>query len=134
MPSGTTQDSRDPNSPQWGYLKIGEDVTNITLDEHIYKECKGTECEGYHARFEMPEPGDWPLIFDPAWNEYIMFYHNKQRDGKLRRLVKGTDVKFKMKKATVVLDNPEEGEAKEFKIWVARVEEVTCDTKSAGVY
>lgn len=77
----------------------------------------------------MPEKGDWPLIFDPAWNEYIMFYHSKQRDGKLRRLISGTNVTFKMKKATVRIENPGEGDTEEFKIWVARVEEV-CDQPS----
>ncbi len=129
MPSGDTQDSRDPNSPQWGYLKLSENLSNTDLDKHIYEECKGTECEGYHASFDMPEKGDWPLIFDPAWNEYIMFYHSKQRDGKLRRLIRGTNVRFKMKKATVRLENPEDGDTEEFKIWVARVEEV-CDPSS----
>jgi hypothetical protein len=45
---GTSQDSRDPNSPQWGYLKVKDPEKQLL----------------YPAK-------------DDKWNEYVLFVHNK---------------------------------------------------------
>lgn len=88
MPIGTIQDSRNPNSPQWGYLEV-------TL--------KGSESSN---------PGQWPKIYDPDdWNKFVMFMHNKQKPGGggTETWPRGTGVEFEFLKAKISVhknDNP----------------------------
>ncbi len=48
---GTSQDSRDPNSPQWGYLKVKDPDTKLQ----------------YPAK-------------DEKWNEYVMFVYDTNKE------------------------------------------------------
>jgi hypothetical protein len=47
----TTQDSRDPNSPQWGYLKVKDPENELE----------------YPAK-------------DETWNEYVIFVHDQDKN------------------------------------------------------
>lgn len=74
MPNGTIQDSRMPQSPQWGYLEIEED------DMQEYKEGKG----GY---LDIGKTGGRP------WNKYVLYVTREQLDPNLRQ---GERVEFEM--------------------------------------
>jgi len=91
----TSQDSRDPNSPQWGYLKV-----------------KNPE--------ELQEK--LPVTTDKEWNEYVMFVYDRDqcKDGddqkwfdeishpsseeNKRRIPARTDVDFVMVPAKLTVD------------------------------
>lgn len=75
MPEGTSQDSRDPNSPQWGYLKVKnpEELRNEN-----------------------------PVETDTNWNEYVMFVHDAGNNGD-DKIEARTDVKFVMVPATLTI-------------------------------
>ena len=88
MPDGIVQDSRNPNSPQWGYLKVKHgdikffndlDILSLTYDEPVIDVGSGSK---------------------KRWNQYVLFMHNlKKKKGDTRRLKRGTKVKFKLVKA-----------------------------------
>jgi len=74
---GTSQDSRDPNSPQWGYLKVKDPDTKLQ----------------YPAK-------------DEKWNEYVMFVHDAGINGD-DKIEARTDVKFVMVPAKLTIDKKE---------------------------
>lgn len=74
MPNGTIQDSRMPQSPQWGYLEIEED------DMVDYKEGKG-------EYLDTGRTGGRP------WNKYVLYVNDQQKQFLLRQ---GDRVKFEM--------------------------------------
>lgn len=126
MPDGTIQDSRRPTSPQWGYLKLDQNANTFTLNRYAIDDPK---LGVYAARFGTGTAVDkWPPIFDTGWNQYIMFLHNIQENGDTKRLVRETQVRFEMVKATINIkkeDLPEGVELPDHfidkKIWVAIV-------------
>ncbi len=85
---GTSQDSRDPNSPQWGYLKVKDPDKQLL----------------YPAR-------------DEKWNEYIMFVHDEDKDtavrtketsykqGNIQKIPARTDLECVMVPATLTIGN-----------------------------
>ena len=80
MPDGNVQDSRDPNSPQWGYIKVNDPGQNQ-----------------YPAR-------------DKDWNNYVMFVYDNQKiksDKKInkddKKPIPKEDVDFIMVPATLTI-------------------------------
>ena len=53
MPMGEPQDSRDPNSPQWGYLEVQNPGSSLSDQNY---------------------PGK-----DDEWNNFVMFVHDKAK-------------------------------------------------------
>ena len=84
MPGGTIQDSRDPNSPQFGYLEIEE------KDFEDYVKHK----EGRHLDkgAEEKQPGARP------WNRYVLFVNSQVPE----RLFKGDRVEFEMQEVEIL--------------------------------
>ncbi len=106
MSDGTIQDSRNPTSPQWGYLKV-----------------TSTDQQG------PSNTGNWPPIHAPDWNQYVMFMHNKQKPGGGTEFwVAGTEVKFEFFKAKISIhknDNPGMPNSLNRNLWVAIAEKKT---------
>ena len=74
MPNGTIQDSRMPQSPQWGYLEIDEN------DMEEYKSGKG-------EYLDRGETGGRP------WNKCVIYVANEEIKPPLHR---GERVEFEM--------------------------------------
>jgi len=105
MPMGTVQDSRDPNSPQWGYLKV-DDTTELQ----------------YAAK-------------DQNWNNYVLFVHDQEKNAintsKFSQVITGkgaikagTKVGFEMVEAELNVGGvalPSEKSTPNTKLWVARI-------------
>ena len=108
MPEGTVQDSRDPNSPQWGYLQV-DDTSQLQ----------------YEAK-------------DTSWNSFVLFVHDQKKhpvnpekfsqvstvNGAIKA---GTKVKFEMVEAELNVDGviiPSAKATKKNKLWVARITDV----------
>ncbi len=122
MPNdGTVQDSRNPYSPQWGYLMLAENENNFTLDNYAFRERFEYAVSYTGTGSSKPK---WPPMFDAAWNKYIMFFHNIKRKRKTRRLLGGTKVKFEMRKAEITLLDSDNVPGKKQRIWVAEVVEI----------
>ncbi len=117
MPDGTIQDSRNPYSPQWGYLRVkngnikffnDKDILSLFHDEPIVD-------VGYQGK--------------KRWNQYVLFLHNLKKKGKTKRLKRGTKVKFEMVKAKLIIDYKERKKYSKFrlkkgrKIYIALVTE-----------
>jgi hypothetical protein len=81
----TSQDSRDPNSPQWGYVKV-----------------------------KNPEGQLFYPAKDDEWNEYVLFVHDNDNDKKIRskdsktteirKIPARTDLECIMVPATLTID------------------------------
>ena len=82
MPEGTIQDSRNPNSPQWGYLEVEKD-----------------DASGPHRDTGISDPKR------PEWNRYVMFLHEIQEGTgpSTKRFIRGDRVLYDMKEAFVIL-------------------------------
>jgi hypothetical protein len=119
MSDGTIQDSRNPYSPQWGYLKVkngdikyfdDKDILSLFNDEPVVD-------VGYKSK--------------KRWNQYVLFLHNikKKKKGKTKRLLRGTKVKFEMVKARLKIEGKQRKKysklklKKGMKIYVALVTE-----------
>jgi len=100
MPNGTIQDSRNPTSPQFGYLRM-----------------RNSDLPGYGAHAQVKDPGNKKQLLDsgpPPWNRYVVFINDKSVT-EVDRFVRGDRVAFEMFHLDVDLDGTEG------KIWVAKV-------------
>jgi hypothetical protein len=103
MPNGTIQDSRNPTSPQFGYLRM-----------------RNSDLPGYGAHAANKDPFNEKELLDSGpgtpWNRFVIFINdNKDENGEFTRLERGDRVEFDMTHLDVVLDGTEG------KIWVAKV-------------
>ncbi len=108
MSDGTIQDSRNPYSPQWGYLKVkngdikyfdDKDILSLFNDEPVVD-------VGYKSK--------------KRWNQYVLFLHNikkkGKKKGKTKRLARGTKVKFDLVKARLKIDPKERKKYPKFRL------------------
>ena len=93
MPDGTTQDSRNPYSPQWGYLKV-KDSDQIKEEGE-----KGNKTK------------------DEIWNEYVMFLHPP---GEKDKIEPKKYVRFNMVRAEIKVIN--KGKLIKREVWVALID------------
>ena len=100
MPDGTIQDSRNPTSPQFGYLEIEE-----------------TDFQDYKKHASTKDPGNGKELLDKSpipWNRYVMFINDKDVTGVLK-LNRNDRVNFEMVRLEVNLDGTPAN------VWVAKV-------------
>jgi len=87
MPNGTIQDSRNPTSPQWGYLKV-ENRDKNEFDKHAEKVDPGNN-RGLRDKGRGPRRNANP------WNRFIK-YVNVEKTSGIRRLERNDRVEFEM--------------------------------------
>ena len=105
MPDGTIQDSRNPNSPQWGYLALEEDDKPQFLNH-------ADDVDYGNARGLLDNGGPNGAS---TWNRYILFLNTKATSGK-KRFKKGDRVHFIMTELDIQINN-DPGT-----IWVANIQ------------